>query len=141
MENRKNKRQTKQKIVIYQTVMSSKDHPTAKQVYERAKKELKTISLATVYRVLKELVREGKIGEIVVNKQSRYDYKTEYHHHFVCTYCGRIFDIDIPICDTARKFVEGPGHIIENAQHTFFGKCKICARKEKDKTSTSSSTL
>ncbi|OMH40885.1 Fur family transcriptional regulator [Desulfurobacterium indicum] len=129
--DKKGKRQTRQKVVIYRTVITSKDHPTAEQVYERARKELSTISLATVYRVLKELVKEGKISEIVVNKQSRYDYKTEYHHHFVCTYCGKIFDIDIPICQMARDFVEGPGHIIENAQHTFFGKCKFCAEKEK----------
>ncbi|WP_457568388.1 Fur family transcriptional regulator [Desulfurobacterium sp.] len=128
---KKSKRQTKQKSVIYRTVLSSKDHPTAEQVYERAKKELRTISLATVYRVLKDLVKEGKIGEIIINKQSRFDYKTAYHHHFVCLYCGKIFDIDIPMCDIAKEFVEGPGHTIETAQHIFYGKCKNCREKEK----------
>ncbi len=122
------KRQTKQKTVIYRIAKESKDHPTAEQLYERAKKELETLSLATVYRVLKELVEEGKIGEIIINKQSRFDYKTEYHHHFVCNYCGKIFDIDIPICEMARNSVEGPGHKIEGAQHTFFGKCKLCKK-------------
>ena len=61
------KRNTKQKAIVYQIVKSSYDHPTAEKVYERAKREISSISLGTVYRILKELVSEGKIGEIIVN--------------------------------------------------------------------------
>ena len=62
---KKKKRNTRQKAVVFQVVRDSNDHPTAEVVYERAKKELPTISLGTVYRILKELVSEGKIKEIV----------------------------------------------------------------------------
>ena len=58
---KKRKRNTRQKAVVYQVLLDSYDHPTAEKIYERAKKELPTISLGTVYRVLKELVSEGKI--------------------------------------------------------------------------------
>ena len=81
---KKKKRNTRQKAVVFQVVRDSSDHPTAEVVYERAKKELPSISLGTVYRILKELVSEGKIKEIVVNKQSHLDRRTDYHHHYKC---------------------------------------------------------
>jgi Fur family ferric uptake transcriptional regulator/Fur family peroxide stress response transcriptional regulator len=122
------KRNTKQKAIVYQIVKSSYDHPTAEKVYERAKREISSISLGTVYRILKELVSEGKIGEIIVNKQSRFDGNTSYHHHFICKNCGKIVDIKIPMCRYANKKVEEKGYVVENIEYYFYGLCNKCKR-------------
>ncbi len=120
------KRNTKQKSVVYQVVKDSHDHPTAEKVYERAKRELKTISLGTVYRILKELVSEGKIGEIIVNKQSRFDGNTSYHHHFICKSCGKIVDVKVPLCRYASSKVEEKGYTVEDIEYYFYGLCNRC---------------
>jgi Fur family ferric uptake transcriptional regulator/Fur family peroxide stress response transcriptional regulator len=128
-EKRK-KRNTRQKAVVFQVVRDSNDHPTAEVIYERAKKELPTISLGTVYRILKELVSEGKIKEIVVNKQSHFDRRTDFHHHFICKKCGKIEDVDTPLCRYTCKKVEQKGFIVEEIEYKFYGLCNKCAEKE-----------
>ncbi|WP_163329175.1 Fur family transcriptional regulator [Desulfurobacterium thermolithotrophum] len=126
---KKKKRNTKQKAIVFQVVQSSHDHPTAETIYERAKKELQTISLGTVYRILKELVAEGKIKEIIVNKQSRFDPNTDFHHHFICKKCGKIEDVKVPLCRYTCKKLEEKNYIIEEIEYKFYGLCdKCCAQ-------------
>ena len=60
----KNTRYSYQREVIYNNVMSRKDHPTAEQIYEDVKKEIPNISLGTVYRNLNFLSDEGKILKV-----------------------------------------------------------------------------
>jgi Fur family ferric uptake transcriptional regulator/Fur family peroxide stress response transcriptional regulator len=124
---KKKKRNTRQKAVVFQVVRDSSDHPTAEVVYERAKKELPSISLGTVYRILKELVSEGKIKEIVVNKQSHFDRRTDFHHHFICKKCGKIEDIETPLCRYTCKKVEQKGYVVEEIEYKFYGLCSKCA--------------
>ena len=126
---KKKKRNTRQKAVVFQVVRDSSDHPTAEVVYERAKKELPSISLGTVYRILKELVSEGKIKEIVVNKQSHFDRRTDFHHHFICKKCGKIEDIETPLCRYTCKKVEQKGYVVEEIEYKFYGLCSRCAEK------------
>lgn len=129
-DKRKKKRNTRQKAVVYQVVLDSHDHLTAEKVYERAKRELPNISLGTVYRILKELSREGKIREIVVDKQSRFEGRTDFHHHFICKLCGRIEDVETPICRYTSKKVEDRGFLVEDIEYKFYGLCPKCAQKE-----------
>ena len=123
------KRNTRQKAVVYRIVLDSKDHPTAERIYERAKREIPTISLGTVYRVLKELSSEGKIKEIIVNKQSHFEGRTDFHHHFICRECGKIEDVETPLCRYTCKKVEQKGYIVEDIEYKFYGLCKKCAQK------------
>ena len=124
----KKKRNTKQKAIVYQVVLNSKDHPTAEKIYERAKKELPSISLGTVYRVLKELSSEGKIKEIVVDKQSHFEGRTDFHHHFICKECGKIEDVETPLCRYTCKKIENKGYLVEDIEYKFYGLCKKCAQ-------------
>lgn len=126
---KKRKRNTRQKAVVYQVVKDSCDHPTAEMVYERAKKEIPTISLGTVYRVLKELAEEGKIKEIIIDKQSRFDRRTDFHHHFICKGCGKIEDIETPVCRYTCRKAEQKGYIVEEIEYKFYGYCDKCAQK------------
>ncbi len=126
---KRRKRNTRQKAVVYQVVKDSCDHPTAEMVYERARREIPTISLGTVYRILKELSEEGKIKEIIIDKQSRFDRRTDFHHHFVCKSCGKIEDVETPICRYTCKKVEQKGYVVEEIEYKFYGYCDKCAQK------------
>ncbi|WP_457678851.1 Fur family transcriptional regulator [Thermovibrio sp.] len=128
-KTKKRKRNTKQKAVVYQIVLDSNDHPTAEKIYERAKKELPTISLGTVYRILKDLSLEGRIKEIVVDKQSHFEGRTDLHHHFICRKCGKIEDVETPMCRYTCRKIENKGYVVEDIEYKFYGLCNKCAQK------------
>lgn len=130
MQMTKKKRNTKQKAVVFQVVKGSHDHPTAEVVYDRAKREIPTISLGTVYRILKKLAKEGRIKEIIIDKQSHFDPNTEFHHHFICRKCGKIKDIKTPICRYTCSQLEKKGYIVEEIEYKFYGLCNKCTAEK-----------
>src|SRR5689334_19443776 len=91
-------RQSRQRDVILDIVRSTMDHPTAEWVYRQARRHLQRISVATVYRNLKELAAEGAIREIHSAGQSaRFDANTGQHYHARCIVCGRMADLPISV--------------------------------------------
>ncbi len=119
-------RNTIQKEIVEKIVFSACDHPTAEAVYMRAKEELPSISLGTVYRILKRLAADGKILEInMQNAPSVFDKTLSMHAHFVCNKCGKVWDVSMD----ENKFnaaLDDDRHIIEGAQVLFNGVCKDC---------------
>jgi Fur family ferric uptake transcriptional regulator len=91
-------RQTRQRELILEIVRSTMDHPTAEWVFRQARRRLPRISLATVYRNLKELAGEGAIREMHAGGESaRFDGNTGRHYHIRCVACGRVNDLPISV--------------------------------------------
>ncbi len=92
--NNTGNRLTKQRTLILQYLRSVSNHPTAEDIFEAVKKDLPKINISTVYRNLKYSVDNGFIIQVVANDgKSRYDANTQYHGHFICTECVKIYDI------------------------------------------------
>lgn len=86
---------TKNNKMILDIVNSACDHPSAEQIFERAKEQNPNVVLATVYNNLNSLVKNGLIRRISVSgKADCYD-NTIRHDHKVCINCGTISDIMI----------------------------------------------
>jgi Fur family peroxide stress response transcriptional regulator len=86
---------TPQRIAICELILSSKDHPTADQVYRNVKKKYPSLSLATVYQALHLLTEMGLLQELgFSNGASRYDPNTSPHINIVCEACGKIQDYE-----------------------------------------------
>jgi len=84
---------TPQRLAICETILSSKEHPTADQVYEKVKEKYPTISLATVYQTLHLLSQIGLVQEMGFSGCiSRFDPNTSPHINIICQKCGRIED-------------------------------------------------
>ncbi len=128
MDNATSKRNTKQKAAIERVVLSSCDHPSAETVCERVRKELPSVSLGTVYRVLKALALEGRIREISLpNAPSRFDKTTDIHAHFVCLGCGSVTDVNAEESEfLSRTRSALPDWRIEEADIVFKGLCPNC---------------
>lgn len=91
-------RQTRQREVVLEAVRSTMDHPTADWVFREARRRLPRISLATVYRNLKQLAAEGLIREIHAGGQTaRFDGNTGRHYHVRCLGCGRVSDLPMSV--------------------------------------------
>lgn len=84
---------TPQRMAIYQAFISSNDHPSAVQVFERIKDRFPTISLDTVNRTLQTFVEMG-LGISVEGsgEPRRFDPNLSKHHHFRCLRCRKIID-------------------------------------------------
>ena len=86
-------RVTPQRIAICEFILSSKDHPTADQVYQEVKKKYPTLSLATVYHTLRLLTEIGMLQELgFTDETSRYDPDISPHINIICRNCGKIQD-------------------------------------------------
>ncbi len=111
--------------MILDILRECRNHPSAEEVYIKARMRMPTISLSTVYRTLKELVNEGKIWEIKVETEnfSRYDYPLREHHHFYCKECKKLFDVDVSI----NGIYDIP-HKIEECRAMFIGICENCLK-------------
>ncbi len=127
------KRNTPQKELVTETVLFSCDHPTAETIFERAKQKMPTIGLATVYRCLNSLVKEGKVREITVpSLPSRFDKTTKIHAHFLCTVCGEVTDEKIDETKTIEEVALENHNIIHEAEIIFKGICEKCCLKRCD---------
>jgi Fur family peroxide stress response transcriptional regulator len=89
-------RDTPQRRHVYDLLVGKRDHPTATDVFNRAKKSMPSISLATVYNSLETLVSCGLVKQVHVDREpTRYCPNLDEHGHFVCEKCGHVFDIDL----------------------------------------------
>ncbi len=86
---------TPQRLAICKLILSSKDHPSAEQIYHEVKKTYPTISLATVYLTLDLLRNLGLVQELGFSDRSaRYDPNNSPHINIICPKCGKIYDYE-----------------------------------------------
>lgn len=120
-------RNTRQKEVIARVVMDACDHPTADTVLERARAEMPSLSLGTVYRVLKDMARRGEIREVVCkDAPSRFDKTTANHAHFTCVKCGKLKDVFFDLDKFDKSVVNFDKDVVLESQLIFRGICADC---------------
>lgn len=89
-------RATKQREQIFSVLLDKRDHPTADEIYARARSEMPTISLATVYNCLETLTESGLIRTVNFEREpTRYCPNLNEHAHFYCKATGEIIDIQL----------------------------------------------
>src|SRR5688572_28495829 len=85
---------TPQRQHVYRVLLHKRDHPTADEVFVRAKQGMPEISMATVYNCLDALVKCGLVRQVNLDRSaSRFCPNMHEHCHFCCEDCGRVFDI------------------------------------------------
>ena len=134
MKDRVRTRETRQRRMVYETIMKTHSHPTADWIFDKVRSKLPKISLGTVYRNLSVLRDEGAIREIYGNdRRAHYDADLSQHAHFVCTDCGRIWDVHtVPEVDwkTLKELV---GCEVAEQRLEFHGLCAPCSLAGEEK--------
>lgn len=122
---------SRQREIILKTLNENRIHPTAETVYEIIKKNLPNISLATVYRNLNLLSEKGIIKRLEgVDGIFRFDACIDEHHHFVCTKCGNIYDIEgSSFPDIKESISNKTEYTVDTCDITLKGTCLNCAVK------------
>ncbi len=89
-------RLTKQRRVILDILRSTDTHPTADWVYTRARRQIKNVSLGTIYRNLGLLAKENLVKKFDFGFGfARFDGCMDQHSHLVCDNCGAIIDLPV----------------------------------------------
>ena len=117
--------------LIYNTLCSTKTHPSAKWVYEQLKENHPDLSLGTVYRNI-ALFKEKGLAVPVANVlgEERLDGDTSSHAHLVCNICGKIQDVDMPDFSVSQPT---QGFVTDFVALTYFGCCSECAKTQEVK--------
>ena len=84
-----------QRVAVGRYVLSTHDHPTADDVFERVRKSFPMISRATVYNTLNLFVEKKLLRELHLSPEAVvFDPNMDKHHHLIDEQSGRIVDVD-----------------------------------------------
>ena len=120
---------TSKKEIILNYLKNTKSHPSAQEVFEKVKKVLPRISQGTVYRIVNNLKKKGKIQEISTKTMTFFDADLSDHSHFICQGCGTVYDIfdECSKCNVIKNKKLKVGKI-NNYRIYFYGICKKCQK-------------
>ncbi len=121
-------RMTRQRELVYNVLMESRDHPTADEVFRRVREKMPSISLATVYNCLEKLVDCALIRQVNHERESsRYCGNLREHGHFYCEKCGIVQDVDLdaPVLSRLAPKREA-GFTVAHYDINFRGVCPKC---------------
>src|SRR2546426_12606748 len=123
-------RLTRPRRLILDVVRATDAHPTAAFVYQRVRRRLPRVSLATVYRNLRMLAAEGFLAERADAGALRFDGNTGPHDRFTCRVCGRIYDVPAHAERGGRRRVAArTGLEVLDHRTEYSGRCGACRRR------------
>lgn len=81
---------------VLNVLSQAQDHPSVENVYDRAKKEDPSISIATVYRTLGLLDELGLVfrHEFSDSDHARYELNDSHHHHLIDLDTGKVLEFE-----------------------------------------------
>ena len=100
-------RMTYQKKILYEEVKHLTSFLNAYELQAKATKKDKKIGLATTYRFLNTLEKEGEIHSFSCNDKKIYSNKKTSHAHFTCEKCGKLKHIILKNVDFLSEVMEG----------------------------------
>jgi len=116
---------TPQREHVYAVLLRKRDHPTAEEVFIRAKRGMPDISMATVYNCLDALVACGLARQVTLERgATRFCPNMREHGHFYCDQCESVFDIELP---AEPGIVPPRGYLAERYDIAIHGRCPACA--------------
>lgn len=123
-------RETKQRREVLEALEGGDALP-AQELHGRLRGRGSKIGLATVYRTLHLLEREGSIDVLREDPtEARYRLCSPvHHHHLVCESCGTV--VEIPECDVdewADKVGRAHGFQVRGHRAEIIGLCARCSR-------------
>ena len=120
---------TLQRIAVIDDLYHHRTHATVDEILGRLSQKYPKFTQRTVYNALNLFVEKGLISELNIDGVSaHYDFDVQFHGHFRCTHCGRIFDFKMR---QPRAAAQSCGRV-ESAQYYAYGICSDCIKKEKN---------
>jgi Fur family peroxide stress response transcriptional regulator len=121
-------RLTPQRDTLLRVLSTTTGHPTADDLVRRVRKVLPSVSHATVYRNLQELVGAGLVGTLErAGGAVQFEINPDDHHHFVCRTCGEVWDVYLDAVDfRVNRRSPLKGFRIDRGEVQLQGLCARC---------------
>jgi Fur family peroxide stress response transcriptional regulator len=127
-------RVTRQRSAILRYIASTNTHPSARQVFEEAKKEYPGLSLATVYNTLETLATMGLVKVMDFQAtDNRHETNLLPHINLICTVCGGIHDFHEGVCLHLDSVEKKLGFEVQDYRMEYYGVCAECKAREKNR--------
>jgi Fur family peroxide stress response transcriptional regulator len=105
-------------------------HPSARTIYDAAKRRTSGLSLSTVYFTLNELSKHGMIKTLEFDKmENRYEGNLTDHINLVCKECHGITDYRIPVVIDSREVTRKSRFWVTDTRLEYYGYCQKCRKK------------
>ena len=120
---------TPQRTAICELLATSKEHPTASNIYDELKPHFPSMSLATVYNTLEALVKLGAVNTLggAGDDAMHYDADMEPHANLACLSCNKIVDIHSEhVTQLDSEITATSGYKLLGARVLYYGLCPEC---------------
>jgi len=123
---------TKQRHALLDYLVTYQDHYVAvSAVDEHMRTLFAGMSHNTIYRNIKEFETLGLLEVKSADNQTlvkyQCDFEHQHHHHFVCSNCGRV--IELQACPLDAYEAQLPGCTITGHRMEIYGLCEQCTAK------------
>ena len=122
-------RVTSQRLLIDRALRDNGGHLTAEQVHDLVEPALPGVTQQTVYSTLALLSDLGVARRVSASGPStRFEARTDDHHHMVCERCGVIEDLHVKVpVSRAVGAARERGFAPASASVTVLGLCAACS--------------
>lgn len=124
---------TRQKELILECLKNNNEmQMTAIEIFEKLCTQKSKVGMATIYRNLAVLVKEGKVKKFDIAAIASYQYvlnvaECNKHYHLKCIKCNKLYHVDLPELNSINKLIEEVNEFcIDNQKTILYGKCKEC---------------
>ena len=125
---------TKQKEMIFLTILNSSEHLNAEDIYRLILKQdtKNQIGLSTIYRTLIFLEDNDLISSLYLKNTNIKKFETnlkEHHDHIICLKCNKIIEfINNKIENEQDKLMKKHKFILKYHSMVLYGICKDCQK-------------
>ncbi len=117
---------TPQRIKIVR-MLEEHGHINIEDLYSQMLEEFPSVSLATIYKNINQMIESGLIQEVKIPKtKSVFELIKEPHLHMVCDKCGKIEDICVGTDRVIEEAQKLSGYDIKESFITLRGTCPDC---------------
>lgn len=120
---------TNQRTQILEFMQTTKDHPTAEEIYNILRPQIPRLSQSTIYRNLKSLELEKVINIIKTpDKKIHYEISSPDHAHFFCLRCRKLVELPLAELIDIKKRLERKDFQITKINFVIEGICNKCRK-------------
>jgi Fur family ferric uptake transcriptional regulator len=124
-------RQTPQRATLLEVIQAQRGAFSAVELFDAARERAPRLGLATVYRTLDRLERDGVLQRLGGSAGSADRFvacdRAHHHHHLICTGCGSVEETELCAAPPAQELKLRHGFVASSHQADVYGLCRSCA--------------